>query len=493
LDKPIDNIVTDGLVLYLDSSQLTSYPKSGTNWFNLYDNTNNGTLINGPTFNSADGGSIVFDGANDQVALSNITQNSNSSTTIEVLMKNNSDILTPNAAQMLFITNGSTSGAVDAYNQYTMSTAGTVPLIVLKSRMQYSSALSQYSYQVYYQILDINMNNYPVVVQRWYNPNGSLASSEIAYPQILNQTYHYVWSITNSDLGTRSIKHYLNGREITGIGSPHTADFNFFNKNNLALGLRSNSNIATLRLYNKPLSRTEITQNYQAVFPRILNEDIVYENLVIYLDAGYLPSYPTFGTSWYDVSGYGNRGVLTNGPTYSSDGGGSIVFDGVDDYVDCGNILFNNISTVTISIWVNIQTFRTNNSIISKGSQAEGSNSTFAVWIVPTTTSIRNRFYNNVGDSGFVTTPNNLSVNTWYSLTWTYDGATITGYLNGVSFGVASLTGVLKTNTNPLRIGRDLYGNNTPMTSSIVEIYNRALSSQEILQNYNAQKSRFGL
>jgi len=337
------------------------------------------------------------------------------------------------------------------------------------------------------------MNNYPVVVQSWYNPNGSLASSEIAYPQILNQTYHYMWSITNSDLGTRSIKHYLNGREITGINSPHTADFNFFNKNNLVLGLRSNSNISTLRLYNKPLSRTEITQNYQAVFPRILGEDIVYENLVLYLDAGYLPSYPTFGTSWYDVSGYGNRGVLTNGPIYSSADGGSIVFDGIDDYVDCGNILFDNISTVTISIWVNIQTFRTNNSIISKGSQAEGSNSTFAVWIVPSTTSIRNRFYNNVGDSGFVTIPTNLSVNTWYSLTWTYDGDTITGYLNGVSFGVASLTGPLKTNTNPLRIGRDLYGNNTPMTSSIVKIYDRALTSSEVLQNFNAQKSRFGL
>ncbi len=65
LDKPIDNIVTDGLVLYLDSSQLTSYPKSGTNWFDLSDNTNNGTLINGPTFNSNNGGFIVFDGVND--------------------------------------------------------------------------------------------------------------------------------------------------------------------------------------------------------------------------------------------------------------------------------------------------------------------------------------------------------------------------------------------------------------------------------------------
>jgi hypothetical protein len=86
LDKPIDDIVTDGLALYLDSSQLTSYPKSGVNWFDLSDNTNNGTLVNGPTFNSNNGGIIVFDGVNDYANFS-FNERSTVVNTVEMFVK----------------------------------------------------------------------------------------------------------------------------------------------------------------------------------------------------------------------------------------------------------------------------------------------------------------------------------------------------------------------------------------------------------------------
>jgi hypothetical protein len=62
-------IVTDGLVLCLDAANTKSYPGSGTTWTDLSGNGNNGTLTNGPTFDSSNGGSIVFDGANDGVQL----------------------------------------------------------------------------------------------------------------------------------------------------------------------------------------------------------------------------------------------------------------------------------------------------------------------------------------------------------------------------------------------------------------------------------------
>ena len=61
--------------------------------------------------------------------------------------------------------------------------------------------------------------------------------------------------------------------------------------------------------------------------------EITESGLVLALDAGNLKSYPTTGTTWTDLSGRGNTGTLTNGPTYSSANGGSIVFDGVNDYV----------------------------------------------------------------------------------------------------------------------------------------------------------------
>ena len=64
-------IVTDGLVLCLDAAIGKSYPGSGTSWTDLSGNGNNGTLQNTPTFNSANGGSLIFDAANDVVSLPN--------------------------------------------------------------------------------------------------------------------------------------------------------------------------------------------------------------------------------------------------------------------------------------------------------------------------------------------------------------------------------------------------------------------------------------
>jgi hypothetical protein len=219
---------------------------------------------------------------------------------------------------------------------------------------------------------------------------------------------------------------------------------------------------------------------------------IVTNGLVLDLDAAKVASYSGTGTSWYDISGNNNNGTLTNGPTFSGIGKqASIVFDGVDDYVSCGNVLFNNVSAVTISIWVNIQTFTNGNTIISKGAQGEGSNTTFAAWII-SSSGIRNRFFNSTGTSGLVDT-GTLSQNTWYNLTWTYNGSAITVYTNSIVGETAALSGPLKTNTNPLNIASSIYGNNTQMICSGTQIYNRALSQTEITQNYNATKGRYGI
>jgi hypothetical protein len=66
-------IVTDGLVLYLDAANSKSYPGSGTTWGDLSRGGNNGTLVNGPTFSSANGGSLVFNGTNQYASVLNTT------------------------------------------------------------------------------------------------------------------------------------------------------------------------------------------------------------------------------------------------------------------------------------------------------------------------------------------------------------------------------------------------------------------------------------
>ena len=73
-------IVTNGLVLALDAADRNSYPDSGTTWTDLSGNGSNGTLINGPTFSSVNGGSIVFDGLNDYVNISTPVNLTNPST-----------------------------------------------------------------------------------------------------------------------------------------------------------------------------------------------------------------------------------------------------------------------------------------------------------------------------------------------------------------------------------------------------------------------------
>lgn len=78
------NVVTDGLVLYLDAGNRASYPGSGNTWYDLSGNNNHGTLTNGPTFNSNNNGSIVFDGTDDYVinaSCKNLPQGSSARTT----------------------------------------------------------------------------------------------------------------------------------------------------------------------------------------------------------------------------------------------------------------------------------------------------------------------------------------------------------------------------------------------------------------------------
>ena len=82
-------IVTDGLVFCVDAGDKMSYPGAGTTWTDLSKNRNNGTLTNGPTFDSANGGSIVFDGTDDYVNFGSQTWDISTNLTIDFFIKFN--------------------------------------------------------------------------------------------------------------------------------------------------------------------------------------------------------------------------------------------------------------------------------------------------------------------------------------------------------------------------------------------------------------------
>jgi hypothetical protein len=218
---------------------------------------------------------------------------------------------------------------------------------------------------------------------------------------------------------------------------------------------------------------------------------IVTDGLVLALDAGNVKSYPGSGTTWLDKSGRGNNGTLINGPTFNSGNGGSIVFDGVNDFVIVPTGSVNNITTqLSAFIWwkstnITREQWCIGNSVYptnSCGWHLEVFNSKLIFQVFPSL------------NFSFSTTT--LQSNTIYYLGITYNSGNTTYYINGTSSGTQNHTFI--QSTGPLTLGASSYTNpgQTYLLGGSVygaQIYNRALTAQEVLQNYNATKGRFGL
>lgn len=216
------------------------------------------------------------------------------------------------------------------------------------------------------------------------------------------------------------------------------------------------------------------------------NPDIIQDGLVLHLDAADKKSYPGAGTIWYDRSGFGNNGTLTNGPTFGSSNGGNIVFDGVNDYVEINiNSIPGGNSPRTLGIWCKVIEVANASykSIINQGTYA--ANQQFQIGII-------NGKFNVNSYNGMTYDTINYITNIWYFLAVTYDGTSYNFYRNGdyiisTSVSLNTLMGKLRIAANPN--GAECSNINL----SLALIYNRALSAAEILQNYNNLKNRFNL
>lgn len=199
----------------------------------------------------------------------------------------------------------------------------------------------------------------------------------------------------------------------------------------------------------------------------------------------------TNGTNWFDQSGNAINGTLTNGPTYSSANGGSLVFDGIDDYAEFSG-LQGNFTVGTLECWVKptaSDTFfqivsRTNNSIAGNFNITKEVNNTYRFILRVTGTQ-----YNIY--TGISTTPT-----AWAHLVATYDGITQRFYFNSVlQLTENSVSGVVDTSVPYVQnIGRNTTGTGIANAQiPVVKIYNRALSNGEVSQNFNALRGRFGI
>jgi hypothetical protein len=220
--------------------------------------------------------------------------------------------------------------------------------------------------------------------------------------------------------------------------------------------------------------------------------NLVTDGLVLYLDAANTRSYPGTGTVWTDLSRGGNNGTLTNGPTFNSGNGGSIVFDGVNDYVKPPASTTLQLTDFTLSSWIKINTQNANQFIIDTSTDS-GSGLGYS-YRVNSENKIRFWAYNANNNLNSITT---ILSNVWYNVSVTYNNTSKLQsiYINGV-FDISN------THTNPFVVstvtnlqigGSSILGGYLNGNIAQSSIYNRTLSATEILQNYNTTKTRFGL
>ena len=223
--------------------------------------------------------------------------------------------------------------------------------------------------------------------------------------------------------------------------------------------------------------------------------NVIDNGLVLSLDAGNVKSYPGSGTIWYDKSGNNNNGTLTNGPTFS---GGSIVFDGVDDYVRIPYKASLNPDTITVSTWAN----RSQNGFYSHIICLPINNTTwvppymsYGIEYISNTNTIS--FLIGFTDNNFEYTNVNLGFGNdqWFNFTGTYDKTNVKIYINGVLSTTRAETRTIYQSTSDFYVGAENLSAQYELNGKIgiTQIYNRALSASEVLQNYNATKSRFNI
>ena len=225
--------------------------------------------------------------------------------------------------------------------------------------------------------------------------------------------------------------------------------------------------------------------------------NIVKDGLIFYMDAANLRSYPGSGTTVTNLKNSSITGTM-NGTTFSSINNGVLDFDGTDDYIEIpDNTVLEPAENITVSCWVNLTNGGHINGYYVSKVHTAGSSASYGIFK-------KQPYFFIQKSSGYVNSPqygSSIVDAGWTHLVGTYDGSYARFYVNGIEVGNGTAgSGAIDYTAEKAYIGAFDYYTPTsqvllPVEGKIsnVQIYNRALSAQEITQNYNALKSRFGL
>lgn len=223
--------------------------------------------------------------------------------------------------------------------------------------------------------------------------------------------------------------------------------------------------------------------------------NIVTDGLLLCLDAADRKSYPGSGTVWTDRSGNVINGTLTNNPTFSADNGGSLVFNGINSGILLAGTKLS-LNQMTISCW-NYATSYSQNGFMFEKTTNGSVNTQYSLFY----NSSNDIYYRTIGlsnqDLAVNITTAGVINSQWNNIVATFDGVNKRIYVNGVLRQTSgNLTGTITQNTTgDAYIG--IFGNfagyafNGRIANT--SIYNRALTLEEILQNFNVRRGRYGI
>ena len=233
--------------------------------------------------------------------------------------------------------------------------------------------------------------------------------------------------------------------------------------------------------------------NITSLGVKVLNATSPITASAMYIDAGIAASYPGSGTTWYDLSGNGKNSTLINGPTFTTASGGAIIFDGTDDYTQ-GDVPYTGNTNVTITGFVEI-TLGTGGCIVKIGQGCAG-------------------YSLGIGNSTFVDTGNNI-IGLYSCIRWISTGVAWDSGWNGFAMSIDGSgnatfykNGVLVATSNGAApatvsgyyylgrcVGDEGSASERAFEGKIanIQLYSRALTAQEILQNFQSQRQRFGI
>lgn len=434
MDYP--NIVTSGLVLNLDAAYTPSYPKGLTAWTDLSGYGNNGILVNGPSYSSTGGGSIGFDGIDDNISTNLILPSPSSKpTTFEVIF--NANITVPGSTFLIGRSSYQINGFSVTYG------VGTIKFIYNGVGVKSEPIFT-------YDILNISIGTFIFDgrVLSCYRNGVFVGSSTATFDAVASPNPIYV------------AKDYQGGN------------------------IYPNCNIYSVKVYNRVLTQSEILQNYYAGLQRFIPTD----SLILSLDAQNPNRRISNPTIAYDVSGNGYDGAMMNGLTFSTDGQTSFSFDGVNDYIDIGTKALLLPQSLSINLWFKISSYPSSSQFIIRSR-------TYGWGISITGNSISSMLYTSASNQ-IVSNNVNISLNVYNHVAITYTASTFCMYLNGVQvYTTTSPTNSIYYVNGYVAIGRDADSAGSYFTGNIstLQIHSRALTTTEVSTIYTATKSRYGL